>query len=113
VLVITHKLDEVLAFSDYVSVMRQGELVDTLPTAATNKTMLARLMVGKDVLLSLPHVDTPPKDEVLQVRSLTYLMPKVCRICSRFHLASALARYTALRAWRGTDNPNCSRHFGA
>jgi simple sugar transport system ATP-binding protein len=76
VLVITHKLDEVLAFSDYVSVMRQGELVDTLPTAATNKTMLARLMVGKDVLLSLPHVDTPPKDEVLQVRSLTYLDAK-------------------------------------
>jgi hypothetical protein len=30
--------------------------------------MLARLMVGKDVLLSLPPVDTPPKDEVLQVQ---------------------------------------------
>lgn len=76
VLVITHKLDEVLAFSDRVSVMRQGELIETLPTKETDKTTLARLMVGKDVLFSLSKSLAEPKDAVLSVRSLAYFDAK-------------------------------------
>jgi ABC-type uncharacterized transport system ATPase subunit len=50
IIFITHKLDEVTAFSDRVTVLRAGKNIATLVTAETNKAELARLMVGRDVL---------------------------------------------------------------
>jgi simple sugar transport system ATP-binding protein len=49
VIIVTHKLDEVLALADRVSVMRRGELVETVDAKQTDKKTLARLMVGRDV----------------------------------------------------------------
>lgn len=54
---ISHKLHEVLSISDRVTVLRNGRVVKTLNTAETNRQELARLMVGRDVLL---RVDHPP-----------------------------------------------------
>src|SRR5437868_6659726 len=51
VIIITHKLDEVLAISDEVTVMRDGHVVGERKTSETNAAELARLMVGRDVLL--------------------------------------------------------------
>lgn len=51
VILITHKLREIMAVTDNVSVMRQGAMVAHLPTAATNREQLAELMVGRKVLL--------------------------------------------------------------
>src|SRR5262249_43963553 len=51
VVLITHKLREILAVTDNVSVMRQGEMVAHRPTAETSKEELAELMVGRKVLL--------------------------------------------------------------
>ncbi|MCS7014093.1 MAG: ABC transporter ATP-binding protein [Chloroherpetonaceae bacterium] len=72
VIVITHKLDEVLTFSDVVSVMRHGELVATLPTREVSKPELARLMVGREVLFQPAMPDYAPKPKVLEVAALTY-----------------------------------------
>lgn len=72
VIVITHKLEEVLAFSDTVSVMRQGTLVATLPTHTVSKSQLARLMVGKEVFLQPVPLEYAPKQPILEVRSLSY-----------------------------------------
>ena len=54
---ISHKLHEVLAISDKVTVLRDGRVVRTLPTAETNRPELAKLMVGREVLL---RVERPP-----------------------------------------------------
>ncbi len=54
---ISHKLHEVLTISDRVTVLRDGRVVQTLPTAETDRAALARLMVGREVLL---RVDHPP-----------------------------------------------------
>ncbi|MCA1605200.1 MAG: ATP-binding cassette domain-containing protein, partial [Acidobacteria bacterium] len=51
VIIITHKLAEVLAISDEVTVMRDGRVVGSLQTKDTNAAELARLMVGREVLL--------------------------------------------------------------
>lgn len=51
VIIITHKLSEVLAISDEVTVMRDGKVVGQLLTKNTNAAELARLMVGREVLL--------------------------------------------------------------
>jgi ABC-type uncharacterized transport system ATPase subunit len=72
ILIITHKLDEVLAISTRVSVMRQGKLVTTLETKETTKEALARAMVGRDVLLSVPKPPCHEKEVVLSVRDLCY-----------------------------------------
>jgi general nucleoside transport system ATP-binding protein len=53
VIIITHKLNEVLALSDRVTVMRDGRVVGERETAETNAAELARLMVGRDVLLKV------------------------------------------------------------
>ncbi len=50
VIFISHKLDEVMAVSDRVTVLRNGQTVDTVETADTSVRELARLMVGRDVV---------------------------------------------------------------
>ncbi|MFQ3598983.1 MAG: ABC transporter ATP-binding protein [Chloroherpetonaceae bacterium] len=72
ILIITHKLDEVLAISSRVSVMRQGKLVATMETKDTTKESLARAMVGRDVLLSVPKTPCHEQGVVLSVRDLSY-----------------------------------------
>lgn len=54
VLFITHKLDEVMAVADRVTVLRKGRVVDTVPTAGVDKSALARMMVGREVEFQLP-----------------------------------------------------------
>jgi len=56
---ISHKLHEVLSISDRVTVLRDGRVVRTVPTADTNPQELARWMVGREVLL---RVDRPPAE---------------------------------------------------
>src|SRR6476619_1954474 len=63
VIIITHKLSEVLAISDEVTVMRDGKVVGRVQTKDTNAAELARMMVGREVLLRVekpePKVDEP------------------------------------------------------
>ena len=52
IVLITHKLDEVMAISDSITVMRQGETVGQLKTAETSPAAIAKMMVGRDVALA-------------------------------------------------------------
>ena len=56
VVIITHKLAEVLAISDEVTVMRDGRVVGRVQTKETNAAELARLMVGREVLLRVEKI---------------------------------------------------------
>jgi len=71
VIIITHKLSEVLAISDEVTVMRDGKVVGRLQTKETNAAELARLMVGREVLLRVEKTEPHVGSEALQVRDLT------------------------------------------
>ncbi len=70
IVIITHKLDEVLAISDEVTVMRDGRTVGNVRTADTNAKELARMIVGRDVLLRVEKTDSSPLDTVLEVKDL-------------------------------------------
>jgi general nucleoside transport system ATP-binding protein len=72
IIIITHKLNEVLALSDNVTVMCDGKIVGRKTTSETNAAELARLMVGRDVLLSVEKSAAQPKDVVLSVRNLRF-----------------------------------------
>src|SRR5688572_13219881 len=70
IVIITHKLEEVLAISDEVTVMRDGKDVGNVKTAETSAKDLARMIVGRDVLLRVEKTDAEPKNTVLEVRDL-------------------------------------------
>jgi general nucleoside transport system ATP-binding protein len=72
VILITHKLREIMAITDRVSVMRRGELVATLETAKTSVEELAELMVGRRVLLRVEKGKANPGAAVLDVKNLTW-----------------------------------------
>jgi general nucleoside transport system ATP-binding protein len=68
---ISHKLGEVLEIADRVTVLRRGKKVDTVPTAGATEQSLARLMVGRDVLLRVEKTEMdlgPPALEVEHLR---------------------------------------------
>ena len=71
IILITHKLREIMEVTDNVSVMRRGEIVATLPTAATTPEALAELMVGRKVLLRVDKPAARPGRTVLEVERLT------------------------------------------
>ncbi|HEV7700277.1 MAG TPA: ABC transporter ATP-binding protein, partial [Pyrinomonadaceae bacterium] len=71
IIIITHKLDEVLAISDEVTVMRDGKAVGNVKTSETNSKELARMIVGRDVLLRVEKTDAQPSGAVLEVKDLT------------------------------------------
>lgn len=70
IIIITHKLEEVLAISDNVTVMRDGKSVGDLKTSETTKEDLARMIVGREVLLRVEKTDADPKETVLTVKNL-------------------------------------------
>jgi simple sugar transport system ATP-binding protein len=63
ILLITHKLKEVMAFTDRVTVFRAGKVTGEMPTAQTNPQELANLMVGRKVVLNIEVLDAKPRDE--------------------------------------------------
>jgi simple sugar transport system ATP-binding protein len=71
IVLITHKLREILAITDTVSVMRQGEMVATLPTRQATREQLAELMVGRKVRLELDKTRAKPGEVRLSVRNLS------------------------------------------
>ena len=71
IIIITHKLEEVLAISDSVTVMRDGKVVGDVKTSETSAKNLARMIVGRDVLLRVEKTGAKPKDAVLTVENLS------------------------------------------
>ena len=71
IILITHKLREIMAITDEVSVMRRGEIVATRQTSETSVEELAELMVGRRVLLRVEKGEAKPEDVKLSVKDLT------------------------------------------
>ncbi|MCF6320919.1 MAG: ABC transporter ATP-binding protein [Rhizobiaceae bacterium] len=71
IILITHKLREIMAITDSVSVMRRGEMVATRKTSETSVEELAELMVGRRVLLRVDKGEANPGEDKLVVENLT------------------------------------------
>lgn len=71
IIIITHKLDEVLAISDRVAVMHKGRLIDTVPTKTADRFSLTEMMVGRQVDLNIKRVKVPQGDVILDVHELS------------------------------------------
>ena len=70
IILITHKLREIMDVTDTVSVMRRGEMTATVRTAGTSPQELAELMVGRKVLLRVDKKPAEPGRKVLEIEDL-------------------------------------------
>ena len=82
ILFITHKLNEIMAVSDRVTVLRKGKYIGTVNTKDTNKQELSNMMVGRPVQLEIQKEPAQPKDVVLKVEGL--------RVPSKLHKNDAV-----------------------
>ena len=73
VVIITHKLDEVLAVSDRVTVLRGGRIVASRLTKECNRHLLANLLIGQEFVSRLHRVERQPGKPVLEVHALNAL----------------------------------------
>ncbi len=71
IIIITHKLHEVLSLSDRVAVLRKGEYVGTVNTAETNESELTEMMVGKKIDLNIERPEAVNTQERLVVNGIT------------------------------------------
>jgi len=71
IIIITHKLHEVLDISDRVAILRKGKLIDTVKTSHTNENELTELMVGRPVSLKIERPETKYKKTILNVVDLS------------------------------------------
>ncbi len=73
IIIITHKLHEVLSLSDRVSVLRKGEYVGTVNTSETSESQLTEMMVGKKIELNIERNDPHDTEDRLTVKGITCL----------------------------------------
>ncbi|CAN5743540.1 guanosine ABC transporter ATP-binding protein NupO [soil metagenome] len=70
IIFITHKLNEVLDIADRITVVRRGKVIETLPAAGATEEKLAKLMVGREVLLRVEKSSASPGEPLLRVDDL-------------------------------------------
>ena len=73
IIIITHKLNEVLEVSDRVAILRKGEYIGTVDTASTNEQELTEYMVGRKVDLNIERPVVEKTRPLLEIRDLTIL----------------------------------------
>lgn len=72
IIIITHKLHEVLAISDKVSVLRKGHYIGTVNTSETNESQLTEMMVGRKISLNIDRTDPVDSKERLVIKGIDY-----------------------------------------
>ena len=70
IIIITHKLHEVLSLSDRVSVLRKGEYIGTVKTSETNESELTEMMVGKKISLNIERSEPENPEPRLVINDL-------------------------------------------
>jgi ABC-type uncharacterized transport system ATPase subunit len=73
IIFITHKLNEVLEIADRITVLRRGKTIDTVPREGATEEGLARLMVGREVILRIDKPPAQPGEPLLAVEELRVL----------------------------------------
>ena len=71
IIIITHKLHEVLDVSDRVAILRKGEYIGTVETAQATQQSLTEAMVGRSISLAIERPEVDEKEELLRVQGLT------------------------------------------
>ncbi len=90
IIIITHKLHEVLSLSDRVSVLRKGEYVGTVKTSETNESQLTEMMVGQKVALNIERSEPVDPQNRLEVKNINCVSREGVKLLDNvsFHVRS-------------------------
>ncbi len=111
ILLITHKLKEIMAITDHVSVMRRGEMVAHRKTSETNPQELAELMVGRPVGQPIRTPGIAGKDVLLEVRNLSVTDARGVLRVDNLSFSVRAGEILGLAACRAMASPNSSKAF--
>jgi len=79
IIYISHKIEEILAISDEVSIMRDGRHIGTFPAGDLTTNQIIKLMVGRDLSRRFPPKGNVPGETVMEVKDLTSAQPRSFR----------------------------------
>jgi len=75
VIIITHKLNEVMEISDKITILRKGKSIETVRKEETNVNQLTELMVGRAVDLSIKRTPIGERKKIMEIKDMTVLSP--------------------------------------
>ncbi len=88
IIIITHKLNEVLEISDKVSVLRKGEYIGTVQTSEANESILTEMMVGKKIDLNIERSDVEEKADRLLINNMCYVSREGVKVLNHVTFAA-------------------------
>ncbi|HEX9015495.1 MAG TPA: sugar ABC transporter ATP-binding protein [Chloroflexota bacterium] len=97
IIYISHRIEELFALADRVTVLRDGRTVDTVPIASATRGQLVRMMVGRELKEMYPKRQIPVGDTILRVKNL-HAGPKVRNVSFRVHKGEIVAVFGLLGA---------------
>ena len=101
IVLITHKLQEILAITDTVTVMRGGQVVAAVETATTSQEELATLMVGRPIQSHLPRAPFKPGATVLEVKGLSLVNAQKVKLLDDLNFTVRAGEIVALAGVSG------------
>jgi simple sugar transport system ATP-binding protein len=113
VVIITHKLAEVLVFSDRVTILRKGESVGTVVTSQTTVQQLTEFMVGRPVSLKIDREEQDPGATLLDVHDLCVTGEDGSGGWIMYPSSCTRERYWACAAWPEAVKRSCARRLRA
>lgn len=87
IILITHKLQEILDCADNCTIIRKGKLIDMVDVAKTNKNELAAKMVGRPVTFKVEKKMARPGKLILEIKNLNVIKDKKLKVVSNFSLS--------------------------
>ena len=109
IVIITHKLHEVMALSDRVAVLRKGKYIGTVHTADTDPQKLTEMMVGRAVSLNIDRPEAKYRDLRLEVKGLTCRDHEGIKTLDDVSFQPSAAKSWALRASPAPARRSCWR----
>ena len=107
IIFISHKLNEVLEIADRITVLRRGKMIGTVPAEGATEEGLARMMVGREVLLRVEKPPAKPGESLLDVeRPARLRRPRASRRCAASRFRCGPARSSASQASTATARPS-------
>ncbi|NAW85050.1 ATP-binding cassette domain-containing protein, partial [Photobacterium halotolerans] len=73
IIYISHKMEEIFSICDEITILRDGQWIDTRPLEGLNMDDIISMMVGRELTQRFPEKDNTPKEPILAVKNLTAL----------------------------------------
>lgn len=111
IIIITHKLQEVLEISDRVTILRKGKSIETVETAKSNKQTLTELMVGRKVSLEIDRPEPEHVDTILKVVDLSVDKPDGSKGLDDISFEIKKVRSSVWQVWQAVARKSFARRL--